>query len=393
MHNIDSQISNKNISLYIHFPWCIKKCPYCDFNSHKASNNNHQDYIKHLIQDLNFHHRDILSENYIQSIFFGGGTPSLLSAELVSELLKSIEKISKFLPEIEITLETNPGTIERDSFKHYKAAGINRISLGAQSFQDDKLKALGRIHNNKLTHQALNEIHQSGISNFNIDIMHGLPSQTVSDALYDLKTALNYEPVHLSWYQLTIEPNTLFYHQKPILPNEEILADIEYEGQKIIKQNKLIQYEVSAYSRNPQTQSIHNKNYWLFGDYIGIGAGAHSKITNPDNNIQRIWKYKHPTTYQAQNASYIQGTEIISENEIIYEFILNALRLKNGFDINLFEQRTGFSRNLILPKLQLLEKQGLLILLNDQIKTSPKGYNYLNDVVNYFQEIGVPKGI
>lgn len=385
MHPSNFHKANQNISLYIHFPWCIKKCPYCDFNSHKISNNNFDEYIKHLINDLNIHHGKTLAEKQIQSIFFGGGTPSLLPASLVNQLLINIEKISKFSSTIEITLEANPGTVERDSFQHYKTAGINRVSLGVQSFQNDKLKALGRIHDNKSTYQALLEIHQSDISNFNIDIMHGLPLQTVKDALYDLESALSYNPTHLSWYQLTIEPNTLFYHQQPILPNEDTLEEIEAKGKELITQNNLAQYEVSAYSTNIQTQSMHNQNYWLFGDYIGIGAGAHSKLTNSNNKIRRIWKYKHPNVYQQQNSSYIQGEETISDNEIIYEFMLNALRLKSGFSLNLFEQRTGFSRNTILPKIKELEQQGLLNLSNDQALTTEKGFNYLNNVINYFQ--------
>ena len=380
--------SLNSISLYIHFPWCVQKCPYCDFNSHQSSTaNDHEAYITNLLQDFETHHITYAKNKIIKSIFLGGGTPSLFSAKNIYFLLSNLSKIIQIDKAVEITLEANPGTIERGTFRDYHSAGINRVSLGVQSFQDDKLKQLGRIHSGSCAVKAIEEIHQSGIHNFNIDIMHGLPNQNISDALYDLKTAINLKPTHMSWYQLTIEPNTLFFHKQPILPTETVLETIENEGKNLLLNSGFEQYEVSAYALNKATESVHNKNYWLFGDYIGIGAGAHSKITQPHNNHQvvtRLWKHRHPKVYLNSKTNYIQGTQILSQNDIIYEFMLNALRLKNGFSFNEFETYTQLPSKTITSKLFQAKDKGLINIIDNQVITTTLGYSFLNDTINIF---------
>ncbi|MFT6835247.1 MAG: putative oxygen-independent coproporphyrinogen III oxidase [Francisellaceae bacterium] len=380
-------IKVNQIGLYIHFPWCIKKCPYCDFNSHRATpKNDHDLYISNLISDFKTHHLTHSYNKRICSIFLGGGTPSLFSASNIEKLLNELSKLCTFADEIEITLEANPGTIERDSFKAYKSAGINRVSLGVQSFQDKQLKYLGRIHSSSAAISAIEDIHSANITNFNIDIMHGLPEQTVSEAIDDLESALSLSSTHLSWYQLTLEPNTLFYHQKPNLPNEMILEDIEINGKQLLQDKGFLQYEVSAYSLGIKHQSLHNKNYWLFGDYIGIGAGAHSKITDGNTGlITRLWKHKQPRVYQQTPNSFIEGTEILSSTDTRYEFMLNALRLKNGFNLKDFEQTTGMRERDISDGLLQAQNKKLITVQDNHIMPTELGYNYLNDTIRIFE--------
>lgn len=375
---------SKSIGIYIHFPWCVKKCPYCDFNSHAIKDEEYlsENYYKKLIEDFDSHLHD-LQDREIISIFVGGGTPSLFKPEYLGKVLEHIKTNSKMSKDCEITLEMNPGTVERGSIASYSNIDINRISLGVQSFQDDKLKVLGRVHNAQNVYNTIEEIHQSKIDNFNIDIMHGLPNQTVEEAIFDISEAIVMKPTHISWYQLTIEPNTLFAVKTPTLPDESTLENIEILGKDLLAKAGFVQYEVSAYAKNKK-QSIHNSNYWSFGDYIGIGAGAHSKITNiKTKEIHRSWKQKHPKIYlAAQNPT--KGQSILSQDDSKYEFMLNALRLKDGFNINLFEQQTFTSFSYVKSSIDSGVKKGLLQISEDIVKPTKKGYLFLNDCVNLF---------
>lgn len=370
-----------DLSLYIHLPWCVKKCPYCDFNSHELKTDlPEDDYIDCLIEDFKSH-LPTIEGRIIKSIFFGGGTPSLFSANALERLLKNLAHWIKFSEDCEITLEANPGTVEQTRFKNYVDIGINRISLGIQSFQSEKLKLLGRIHNDIEAHKAIDAVKKAGFINFNIDIMHGLPNQSIDEALSDLEQALNHEPTHLSWYQLTIEPNTYFYRHTPILPNEEILEKIEQQGLKLLKKNGLIRYEISAYSIQ-EKQSVHNKNYWLFGDYLGIGAGAHSKLTI-ENKVMRHWNHKSPYSYMKKNEAFISNKIQIQQQDIVFEFMLNALRLFHPISFCLFEQRTGLDRHILKKPLDLAIQKGLL-KNKPYIETTALGKKFLNDLCRIF---------
>jgi putative oxygen-independent coproporphyrinogen III oxidase len=371
------------LSLYIHFPWCVKKCPYCDFNSHPIKNKiPAKEYIDALIRDLTSH-LDALQDRKIISIFLGGGTPSAFSSTEMARLFEFLFKNIPLEDQVEITIEANPGTIEHGNFSEYKDMGINRVSLGVQSFQNEKLKSLGRIHDNAQVETAINNLTTAGFHNFNIDIMHGLPSQTVEDALYDLQKAIDFNPTHLSWYQLTLEPNTKFYAFPPTLPDEDTLYEIERQGKTLLDNSGFSQYEISAYSKSPETQAKHNLNYWLFGDYIGIGAGAHGKLTDIKNKtIMRIWKHRHPKQYLSQ-PKYIQGFETITEDEIPYEFMINALRLNQGITQDVFENRTGISIKNIAKPLAMARSKSLLLPSN-VIQTTKLGKRYLNDLTTLF---------
>ena len=277
------------LALYVHIPWCIRKCPYCDFNSHTATPElPEQAYVEAVLADLDL---DLLHVHgrQLTSIFFGGGTPSLFSASALQALLAGIEQRIAFSANIEITLEANPGTFEQEKFAAYRALGINRLSIGIQSFQDSKLEALGRVHSGAEAIAAVSMARQAGFTNFNLDLMHGLPDQSPAQALADLQTAIDLAPSHLSWYQLTMEPNTVFWSKPPVLPEDDVLWDIQEAGQKLLAQHGFVQYEVSAYAR-AGAAAQHNLNYWSFGDFIGIGAGAHGKVSVPQGRIQRTWK-------------------------------------------------------------------------------------------------------
>ncbi|MCL4111828.1 UNVERIFIED_CONTAM: hypothetical protein GTU68_018084 [Idotea baltica] len=375
---------SKTVGIYIHFPWCVKKCPYCDFNSHAIKDEEYlsENYYKKLIEDFDFHTTD-LQDREVISIFIGGGTPSLFKPEYLGKVLDHIKANSNFSKDCEISLEMNPGTVERGSIASYSDIGINRISLGVQSFQDEKLEILGRVHNSQNVYTTIEEIHQSKIDNFNIDIMHGLPNQTIEDAVFDISQAIAMKPTHISWYQLTIEPNTLFAVKTPTLPDENTLESIEMLGKDLLAKADFDQYEVSAYAKNKK-RSIHNSNYWSFGDYIGIGAGAHSKITNiKTKEIHRSWKQKHPKIYlAAQNPT--KGQSTLCQNDLKYEFMLNTLRLKKGFNLELFNQQTFAEYNLIESSVQNGVQKGLLEINKGSIKPTEKGYLFLNDCVNLF---------
>lgn len=373
------------LSLYIHIPWCVKKCPYCDFNSYpieaKLPEKQYTDVLlRDLKQDL-----ALIQGRTIKSIFLGGGTPSLFSPKGIGEILNKVSTYVDFAPNLEITLEANPGTIEHHAFSDYRSAGITRISLGAQSFQNEKLAQLGRIHTMAETKRAIESIVKANFESFNIDLMYGLPNQTLEDALFDLKTALSFSPPHLSWYNLTIEPNTIFHHKKPLLPPDETLADIEQTGLEYLAKHEFLQYEISAFSKS-EHQCQHNLNYWQFGDYLGIGAGAHAKITDlKTHTITRYWKTRYPKSYLDPNHPLVAGSQIIATEEIPLEFMLNALRLTAGTSVFEFEMRTGLPIASIATQLQEAQSKGLLIITkNEDIKTTPLGKRFLNDLVALF---------
>jgi oxygen-independent coproporphyrinogen-3 oxidase len=378
--------SNIPLSLYIHLPWCIQKCPYCDFNSHALRGTIPETaYVNALLEELDDYlpwiaHRPLIS------IFFGGGTPSLFSPEAIGLLLERVAHRLTYSPTIEITLEANPGTAEQVRFHGYRAAGINRLSLGVQSLQDDKLKKLGRIHGSKEALRAIEMGRQAGFR-LNVDLMFGLPDQTPEDAYHDLKKALDYQIAHLSWYQLTIEPNTIFYKRTPVLPAERVIAEIEETGKALIQSYGLEQYEVSAYAKAGEA-CAHNLNYWTFGDYIGIGAGAHSKLTLADTGeIIRFAQVKMPEEYlnveKRRLLSRIFPTPL-EPQRLPFEFMLNALRLTEGIEIALFNERTGLAGDSIAPYLNKAIARGLLQANPARIQPTALGKKYLNDLVGMF---------
>lgn len=375
----------KPISLYIHIPWCIQKCPYCDFNSHKLNDEmNEELYIDCLIIDANAHLPKIASRQ-VNSVFIGGGTPSLFSAKALDRLLNHLSDKLHFSKTIEVTLEANPGTVEQQRFKDYFSIGINRLSLGVQSFQDDKLKRLGRIHDANEAIKAIASIKKAGFNNFNIDIMHGLPDQSVDDALFDIQTALTFEPNHLSWYQLTIEPNTVYYKKPPLLPNEETLQKIEQDGLSLLEDHGLKRYEISAYAKK-DWQSQHNLNYWRFGDYLGIGAGAHSKLTDNKNIVSRHWQVRQPKDYMDTSKSFIANKKILNEQEIIFEYMMNVLRLYEKSSLADFENITNVSSEKISRQLDEAKQKGFLKDA-DFIETTDRGKLFLNDLLELFMSI------
>ncbi|WP_422449697.1 MULTISPECIES: radical SAM family heme chaperone HemW [unclassified Endozoicomonas] len=376
------------LSLYIHVPWCVKKCPYCDFNSHRITGDIPEDaYIKALLHDID-NELDSVQGRPIHSIFIGGGTPSLLTANAYQQLFNGLQARVRFSDDIEITMEANPGTYEHDRFQAYLEAGVNRLSLGVQSFQDEKLAALGRIHCADEARQAIAAITSHGFSNINIDLMHGLPGQSPEDALYDLKQAIDLKPAHISWYQLTIEPNTVFYTKTPALPPDDTLWDIQEAGQALLASAGFQQYEISAYSQ-PGRHSKHNLNYWQFGDYIGIGAGAHGKLTHASTGlIYRNWKTRMPADYLAAD-SYIShafeaGRRELEADELPIEFMMNVLRLHEGVDAQLYGERTGQTLSGIHQQLKLARQKALLESLESRLKPTPAGRLFLNDLLELF---------
>ena len=375
------------LSLYIHLPWCVRKCPYCDFNSHHkpAEGLPEMAYVKALLEDVE-HDLPKIWGRRIHSIFIGGGTPSLFSGEAFEELFNGLRARLNFKPGIEITLEANPGTVERQFFQAYHEIGINRLSLGVQSFEAEKLKALGRIHSTEEALSALGVARDAGFENINIDLMFGLPQQSLEEALLDLQTALAQQTPHLSWYQLTLEPNTLFYKQPPILPNEDHLWEIQQAGQALLKEQGFINYEVSAYSK-PGKNCQHNRNYWEFGDYLGIGAGAHSKITDmAQQSIKRFWKHKQPKQYLNSQANFIGGESTVLPTALPFEFMLNALRLQEPISAALFAARTGLAWSELTPTLEQAAAKQLLSFDEQQLIVTDLGKQFLNDLMALFLE-------
>lgn len=373
------------LALYIHLPWCVKKCPYCDFNSHQAPDMLPEtEYVAALLRDLEME-LPLIWGRPIISIFIGGGTPSLFSPEALDALFSGLRARLKLLPEIEITLEANPGTVEAGKFREFRALGINRLSIGVQSFQDAQLSALGRIHDGREAIAAAETAHAAGFSDFNLDLMHGLPGQTVEAGRADVAQAIALAPSHISYYQLTLEPNTLFHARPPTLPNDELLADIEEAGQALLAEACYQQYEVSAYAKEG-FRCVHNLNYWAFGDYVGMGAGAHGKLTLPaEQRILRRARVKNPRDYLALAGTPKAVEEIlVKPREAAFEFMLNALRLKEGFPPHLFQERVGIPLGLIHEALQAAETAGLLHWDLQRIAPTRQGWRYLNDLMQYF---------
>ena len=371
------------LSLYIHIPWCVRKCPYCDFNSHQAGPTlPEDDYIDALLADLD-QELPAVQGRPISTIFFGGGTPSLFSAASLGRLLQGIEQRIPFAPDIEITLEANPGTFEQDKFKAYRQTGINRLSIGVQSFQPSKLEKLGRIHNGDEAVRAADMARAAGFDNFNLDLMHGLPDQSLEEALDDLRQAIALAPTHLSWYQLTLEPNTVFWNQPPELPEDDILWDIQEAGQALLAEHGFSQYEVSAYAR-PGKAARHNLNYWSFGDFIGIGAGAHGKLSHPDGRIVRTWKTRLPKDYLNPAKQFKAGEKTLTADELPFEFLMNALRLTPGVDAELFAQRTGLPLQTLAAARAEAEQKGLLQVEPTRLVATARGQLFLNDLLQYF---------
>lgn len=374
------------LALYIHFPWCVKKCPYCDFNSHTLREGVPEaQYIDALLRDLETC-LPLTWGRQVSTIFMGGGTPSLFSAEAMEQLLAGIRARVRLQPDAEITMEANPGTFEADKFAGYRAAGINRLSIGIQSFNAGHLQALGRIHNDDEAHKAI-EIAKRHFDNFNLDIMYALPQQTLAQALSDIDTAIAAGPTHLSAYHLTLEPNTLFHRYPPALPDDDTAADMQEAIEQHLANAGFEHYETSAFCR-PGRQAKHNLNYWKFGDYIGIGAGAHGKISFHDRIIRQM-RYKQPGEYLAQMAAgnAVQTEEPVTLEQLPFEFMLNALRLVDGFDLDLFTQRTGLPLTRVIHEIERATADGLLERdPNDlhRIRPTLRGQRFLNTLLERF---------
>jgi putative oxygen-independent coproporphyrinogen III oxidase len=371
------------LALYIHIPWCVRKCPYCDFNSHTAGRElPEQAYVDALLADL----EQELTQTEgrpLSSIFFGGGTPSLFSPAALGRLLDGVEKRIAFVSDIEITLEANPGTFEQSKFSAYRRLGINRLSIGVQSFQTEKLRALGRIHDGREAVRAADMARAAGFDNFNLDLMHGLPQQSLQDALQDLHTAIAQSPTHLSWYQLTLEPNTLFWSQPPTLPLDDVLWDIQEAGQALLAEQGYAQYEVSAYAQ-PGRAARHNLNYWTFGDFLGIGAGAHGKLSSPQALIRRTQKTRLPKDYLNPARGQSAVSRVLEAEELPFEFLMNVLRLRDGCASELFSQRTGLPLQSLAKARQRAEQRGLLLPDPQRLVATPQGQLFLNDLLHYF---------
>ena len=377
------------LSLYVHIPWCVRKCPYCDFNSHAVNTSDASavpewDYLERLKQDFDGD-LEFAQGRPLQSIFFGGGTPSLMTGAFYEELLKHIARALPFAPDIEITLEANPGTTDADRFKAYYQAGINRLSVGVQSFQSEQLQTLGRIHSGVEARTAIAQAKAAGFTNVNIDLMHGLPRQTVASAVDDLAQALALEPTHLSWYQLTVEPNTEYFRRPPPLPDDDTLWEIQTTGIEHLRQHQFAQYEVSAFAQAGR-QARHNLNYWHFGDYLGIGAGAHAKVScRESGRILRYRKTRLPKDYLQTQAEFRIALEPIPLAELGIEFLMNALRLNQGVDERLFTARTGLDLATLEPQLSELRSLGLMT--KDRLQASAKGHLFLNTVLERFANV------
>jgi putative oxygen-independent coproporphyrinogen III oxidase len=382
-NRLNTGLSLPPLALYIHIPWCVQKCPYCDFNSHgqKQQTLPEAEYISHLLADLAIDAR-LVGDRPVHSIFIGGGTPSLFSEQAIDKLLRGVRERVNLSADAEITLEANPGTVESRRFAGYVQAGINRISIGVQSFQADKLQGLGRIHDDNQARNATQIARNVGLNSFNIDLMHGLPKQSLEDALFDISSAIEQRPPHLSWYQLTIEPNTQFHSKPPKLPEDELLWDIQEQGHVLLEAAGYQQYEISAYSQAGQ-QCQHNLNYWRFGDYLGIGCGAHGKITQTDKNqILRTVKVKHPKGYMDLTKSYLSELSVVNQEDLPFEFFMNRLRLVEACPKNDYAMFTGLERtNQVQDSLNNAINKGLLFESKDHWQVTPLGRRYLNTLL------------
>ncbi|WP_115049856.1 radical SAM family heme chaperone HemW [Xanthomonas arboricola] len=375
------------LSLYVHLPWCVRKCPYCDFNSHAAKGVlPFEEYVDALIRDLDAD-LPLVWGRVVHSVFFGGGTPSLFPPEAIDRFLQAAAARLRFAPNLEITLETNPGTAEHGRFDGYRAAGVNRLSFGVQTFDDVALQRLGRIHDSAQAERAITLAQDAGYDNFNIDLMYALPEQTLAQAERDLERAFALQPTHLSHYQLTLEPNTVFFARPPKgIPDDDAAWDIQEHCQRLLAEAGYAQYEVSAYAR-PGRQCAHNLNYWRFGDYLGIGAGAHGKISSgAEQHVLRRWKHKHPQSYLASAGSTasIGGDEIVPRERLPFEYMLNLLRLHEGFALRDFEASTGLAAAVIdLPVARAIA-QGWMTAQDGRVVPTELGRRFTNDVVELF---------
>ncbi|MDE1232725.1 radical SAM family heme chaperone HemW [Vibrio aestuarianus] len=375
------------LSLYVHIPWCVQKCPYCDFNSHALKHDiPEREYIDALLEDLD---TDIAKYQLadtprpLHSIFIGGGTPSLFSAQGIARLLQGIEARIAFKPDIEITMEANPGTVEAERFVGYRQAGVTRISIGVQSFEQQKLERLGRIHGQQEAVNAAHLAHQIGLNSFNLDLMHGLPDQSTEQALADLDKAIELNPPHLSWYQLTIEPNTMFYFKPPTLPDDDALWDIFELGHQKLAAAGYVQYEISGYSK-PGYQCQHNLNYWRFGDYLGIGCGAHGKLSFADGRIVRTTKVKHPRGYLNLLKPYLDSEMEVADSDRPFEFFMNRFRLMEPCPKQDFVETTGLSLDIIKPTIDWALAEQYLSENATHWQITGKGKLFLNDLLEAF---------
>ncbi|MCX0340960.1 radical SAM family heme chaperone HemW [Acinetobacter radioresistens] len=373
------------LSLYIHMPWCVRKCPYCDFNSHavpdgKLSLELEQEYLQALVEDFKTQ-LHFAQGRKLHSIFIGGGTPSLISASGYQWLFQQLNGLLPFEEQCEITLEANPGTVEHDPFAGYLAAGINRLSIGVQTFNEQHLKQLGRIHSAENAINAIHQAQEAGFKRINIDLMHGLPQQTLEQALADLRLAVENGATHISWYQLTIEPNTVFFRTQPVLPVESVLEHIQEQGEAYLKAHGFIQYEISAWRK--EQPSAHNMNYWQFGDYLAIGAGAHAKVSLRDG-VYRFQKTRLPKDYLAKiPAEHLQFKKIEPE-DMPFEFMMNALRLNEGVPAQFYKERTGYELDKIQAKLDSLRQRHLFSENTEQLACTAHGHLFLNSVLEEF---------
>lgn len=371
------------LSLYIHIPWCLRKCPYCDFNSHTAGQSLPETaYVDALLADLD-NECAYAANRPLVSIFFGGGTPSLFSGAAIARILDGVRERLALHDDCEITLEANPGASEQARFAAYREAGVNRLSIGVQSFQTTQLKALGRVHDSADARRAIAAAQAAGFSRINVDLMHGLPQQTAEHAEQDLHTAIDAGVTHISWYQLGIEPNTVFFSKPPPLPAESELEAIQNTGEALLRQHGFEQYEVSAWACGDRG-SRHNRHYWTFGDYLGIGAGAHGKRTQADGRILRRWKTRAPADYLKSGVSVLAGEKTVAADELPLEFLMNALRLRDGVATVLFTERTGLPLSVIQPAWHELRQRGLMQNRDDRLVTTETGFRYLDSVLQVF---------
>ena len=377
-------MNNIPLALYVHLPWCVRKCPYCDFNSHEIKNGSfpEREYVDAVVRDLEFS-AGLFQGRELVSVFLGGGTPSVMSPGSVGAILEAVDAASGLSGAAEITLEANPGTADSERFAAYRNLGVNRLSIGVQSFKDAGLAAIGRIHDGDEAVSAVETAVGAGFSNINIDLMYGLPGQTVADAMADLAAAVSLEPAHISWYQLTIEPNTVFHAKPPPLPGDDLTWEMQNCGEEYLAGQGYRQYEVSAWSR-PDSECRHNLNYWEFGDYIGVGAGAHGKITN--GTVTRQSRLRVPQSYMrtAGSDAAIAAQRTLNEQDCILEFMLNALRLKDGVPLSRFSARTGLAPARVQAQVDAARADGLLEDEPALLKATQKGARYLNDLLQYF---------
>ena len=370
------------LGLYVHLPWCERKCPYCDFNSHETAHIPEQDYISQLLKDLE-QEASALGDREVSTLFIGGGTPSLFSGTAITALMDGIAARIPLAATLEATMEANPDSAEAEKFSAFYAAGINRLSIGVQSFRDAQLKALGRVHDSDSAHRAIDAAKAAGFTRFNIDLMHGLPEQNDNQAKQDLRTAMELGAPHISWYQLTLEPNTVFYTSPPALPDENLLADIQDVGEALLAEGGYQQYEVSAYGRVGD-RCKHNINYWSFGDYIGIGAGAHGKLTSHDGGVRRYSKTRKPDDYLSDSGFKRVGEKVLNAAELPGEFMMNALRLNTGFEIADFTARTGLEWSAVAETVEQQIARGLLEQSGNTIRASAVGRRFLDTLIAEF---------